>query len=56
MVNNYEFLTTVNWPLATVLCPLHPSRILYKFAPFFAKQTQFPECSNERNFYINKEL
>ena len=29
---------------------LHLSRVLYKFAPFYAKQTQFAGCSNERKY------
>jgi len=36
--------------------PLHLSRVLYKFAPFYAKQTQFPGCSNERKLSFNKGL
>ncbi|MFH1884190.1 MAG: hypothetical protein ABIL62_15950, partial [Planctomycetota bacterium] len=36
-------LSSVVYRLSTVLAPLHLSRILYKSAPFYAKQTQFPK-------------
>jgi len=39
-----------------LLSPLHLSRVLYKFTTFYAKQTQFAECSNERNFCHNNGL
>jgi len=35
---------------------LHLSRILYKSALIYAKQTQFPECSNEHKLIINNAL
>ena len=34
------------------LRPLHLSRILYKSAPFYAKQTQFPKSQMNLNFYL----
>jgi len=42
--------------LYSVLRPLHLSRTLYKSATFYAKQTQFPGCSNELKLIINKGL
>ncbi len=36
--------------------PLHLSRVLYKFTPFYAKQTQFTKGQNERKFFYNKGL
>ncbi len=41
---------------STAIVALHLSRVLYKFAPFYAKQTQFAGCSNERKLSNNKEL
>jgi len=42
--------------LLSAIVALHLSRVLYKFAPFYAKQTQFAGCSNERKFCFNKGL
>jgi hypothetical protein len=53
---DYCQLPTGVWHLSTVLGPLHLSRTLYKFTPFFAKQTQFAEYSNERKWHYNKGL
>ena len=41
---------------STAIVALHLSRVLYKFTPFYAKQTQFPGCSNERKFNFNRVL
>jgi hypothetical protein len=35
---------------------LHLSRVLYKFTPFYSKQTQFAGYSNERKPFYNKGL
>jgi len=39
--------------LLSAIVALHLSRVLYKFAPFYAKQTQFAKKSNayNRSFY-----
>jgi len=39
-------------------CHLHLSRVLYKFTPFYAKQTQFAKKSNvyNRSFYNELQL
>ncbi len=42
--------------LSTVFAPLHLSRTLYKSATFYAKQTQFAGCSNERILLCNNGL
>jgi hypothetical protein len=34
--------------LLSAIVALHLSRVLYKFTPFYAKQTQFAKYSNER--------
>jgi len=44
-------LQNANWCLSTVLRPLHLSRILYKSATFYAKQTQFPKSQMNVNPY-----
>ncbi len=36
--------------------PLHLSRILYKSATFYAKQTQFPKAQNERKYLLYKGI
>ena len=36
--------------LLSAIVALHLSRVLYKFAPFYAKQSQFTGRSNERKF------
>ena len=41
---------------SSVFCPLHLSRILYKSAPFYAKQTQFAGWSNEYILINNNGL
>ena len=38
------------------LGPLHLSRVLYKFTPFYAKQSQFAEYSNKRKTCYNNGL
>jgi len=42
--------------LLSAIVALHLSRVLYKFTPFYAKQSQIAECSNERNFCHNNGL
>ena len=39
-----------------ILSPLHLSRALYKFTPFYAKQTQFKKCQNKCNLIKNNDL
>ena len=41
---------------SSLTCPLHLSRTLYKSAPFYAKQTQFPKGQNERKIACHKGL
>ena len=40
----------------SAFAPLHLSRVLYKSTPFYAKQTQFTEYSNERKVCYNNGL
>ena len=40
---------------STVLVALHLSRVLYKFTPFYAKQTQFPKARMKLNFYSTRD-
>jgi hypothetical protein len=42
--------------LLSAIVALHLSRVLYKFAPFYAKQTQFADRSNKRKLIHNKGL
>jgi hypothetical protein len=42
--------------LLSAIVALHLSRVLYKFTPFYAKQTQFAKCSNERNLFLYSGL
>jgi len=49
-------LATDNWQPTTGNCLLHLSRVLYKFTLFYAKQTQFTECSNKRKHCYNNGL
>ena len=44
------------YDILSAFAPLHLSRVLYKFAPFYAKQTQFAGYSNERKVFYNNEL
>ncbi len=49
-------LSSVICRLSSVFAPLHLSRILYKSATFYAKQTQFPKSPNECKLIYNKGL
>jgi len=42
--------------LLSAIVALHLSRALYKFAPFYAKQSQFAGCPNEHKLCFNKGL
>jgi hypothetical protein len=42
--------------LLSAIVALHLSRVLYKFTPFYAKQTQFPKNQNEIKLLFNKDL
>jgi hypothetical protein len=42
--------------LLSAIVALHLSRVLYKFAPFYAKRTQFPKKSNVYNRSFDNEL
>ncbi len=42
--------------LLSAIVALHLSRVLYKFAPFSAKQTQLPKCQNEAKLLFDKGL
>jgi len=42
--------------LLSAIVALHLSRVLYKFAPFYAKQTQFPKRQNEHSSLSRNKL
>ena len=49
-------LSSVVCLLSSVLGALHLSRGLYKSALYYAKRTQFPKKSSERNLFNNSGL
>ncbi len=52
----FRLLSSVFCLPSSVFCvPLHLSRILYKSATFYAKQTQFPKKSNDVSFFYTTD-